>query len=165
MRNKLLMMLILGSLCAGTGGAEENAKADSFRSFQRITKHICLRCHRGAEPKGGLDLSSREGVLRGGDSGPAIELGDPEASLLLRRVIEGSMPPIGDGEPLAATDIDELRRWIQFGAPWATERPTVDSPPSAVKEHVCVTCQAIRGQPCANYRLGAIRRRLRTRSN
>ena len=78
----------------------------------------CYACH-SAEAKalrGGLLLDSREGLLRGGDSGPAVVVGKPDDSLLLQALrFEGfEMPPEGK---LPATTIDDFARWIAIGLP------------------------------------------------
>jgi len=47
----------------------------------------CFECHRGPkEPKGGLVLTGRNAILRGGESGPAIVPGKPEESLLVEAI-------------------------------------------------------------------------------
>jgi len=73
----------------------------------------CLRCHNASEASGGLDLSRREKLLAGGDSGAVIEPGDPEASYLLDRVSDGSMPPEGKASPLEEAEIAGLKTWIK----------------------------------------------------
>ena len=55
----------------------------------------CLECHNATDRKGGLDLTRREQALNGGDSGEVLKLGDPEMSLLVKRVEAGEMPPKG----------------------------------------------------------------------
>ncbi|MFM2095359.1 MAG: hypothetical protein RIS70_2483 [Planctomycetota bacterium] len=78
----------------------------------------CHKCHAGNEPKGGLRLDSRESLLKGGDSGPAIVVAKPEESLLLRamRYQDGlEMPP--DGK-LSGMQIDAVSQWIRNGAVW-----------------------------------------------
>ena len=56
-------------------------------------------------------------MLRGGDRGPALVPGDPDASRLIRAVRheELKMPP---AEPLAPRQIAALARWVEIGAPW-----------------------------------------------
>ena len=44
----------------------------------------CVKCHGGEKTKGEFDLTTREGLLKGGEQGPAIVVGKPEESLLLR---------------------------------------------------------------------------------
>ena len=79
----------------------------------------CYSCH-GPLRQGELRLDSREALLEGGASGPAIVPGDPDASLLIRNVrheIEGQEMP-QDGDPLSAHQIEGLVEWIGMGAPW-----------------------------------------------
>lgn len=77
----------------------------------------CLRCH-GEKAEGGLSLASAEKLAAGGDSGPVVEPGKPEESLLLQAVggEKPSMPK--GGKPLSADEVAVLRRWIEQGAVW-----------------------------------------------
>lgn len=72
---------------------------------------------RGA--RGGLAVDSREALLAGGDSGPAIVPGKPQASLLIDAVKRTGleMPPEGKGEPLNEAEVALLERWVRDGAP------------------------------------------------
>ena len=82
-----------------------------------LAKH-CRKCHGGDRtPKGGLSLLHREDLLRGGESGPAVSLDDPAASLLLEAVRYESfeMPPDG---PLPQEAVAKLERWVRLGLPW-----------------------------------------------
>lgn len=93
-----------------------------------ILKANCFHCH-GEEEKveGNLDVRLVRLIARGGDSGPAIVVGQPDESPLLQRVIAGEMPP-GD-KKLTSQQIDTLRRWVATGAKTARtepERPPVD---------------------------------------
>ena len=83
-----------------------------------------MSCHGGDKKiKGGLRLTSREAILKGGDSGPAVDLDKPEQSLLLQAVNyrEPKMPPKGK---LPQAQIDILTRWVQMGIPWSAWRET-----------------------------------------
>lgn len=87
-----------------------------------VLKAHCLKCH-GEDPKklrGGLDLTRRAGVLAGGDTGPAVDLKQPDASLLLKAIHykdeDYQMPPAGK---LPAEPIAVLTRWVKDGLPWA----------------------------------------------
>jgi hypothetical protein len=77
----------------------------------------CYKCHsvQSAKVRGGLVLDSRESLLKGGDSGPTLVPGDPDASLLLKalRYEEHQMPP--DGQ-LPDKVIADFQRWIRQGA-------------------------------------------------
>jgi len=77
----------------------------------------CYRCHSGEKQKGNLHLDSRNGILAGGDSGPAIVPGKPEESVLIQAInYDGyEMPP---GGKLPAGKIAVLTKWVAMGAPW-----------------------------------------------
>lgn len=84
----------------------------------------CLGCHNASEAKGGLVLTTREGMLRGGESGTALVPGKPDESHLLDRVEKGEMPPEDKGKskalPKAETEL--LKSWIAAGANWPEKR-------------------------------------------
>src|SRR5690349_9824506 len=52
----------------------------------------CIRCHNSTVKQSGLDLSTRESLLRGGSRGPAIAPGDARASLLYKLVAHEEEP-------------------------------------------------------------------------
>jgi hypothetical protein len=78
----------------------------------------CYECHAGKESNGGLRLDSRESLLKGGESGPAMVPNKPELSLLIRAVRyttpELQMPPKG---ALSKHDIGLLEEWVLMGGP------------------------------------------------
>jgi hypothetical protein len=79
----------------------------------------CGSCHTGDAAQAGLRMDSREALLRGGASGPAVTLDQPSQSLLLQRVTGKKglrMPPTGP--PLTEDAVATLQRWIEQGAPW-----------------------------------------------
>ena len=86
-----------------------------------ILQANCLKCHGGeAKIKGGLRLTSREDILKGGDSGPAVVLEKSDTSRLLQaiRYQDGlEMPPKGK---LPDKDIAVLTRWVTAQIPWGT---------------------------------------------
>lgn len=86
-----------------------------------LVKH-CYECHsaKAKRVEAKLLLDSREGHLRGGDSGAAIVAGDAEKSPLIEAVRYESyeMPPKGK---LPERDINVLVRWVNMGAPWPKE--------------------------------------------
>ena len=91
---------------------------------QPILKARCLKCHGGGpKVKANFHVDSREGLLRGGDLGPAVSLEAPGKSRLLQaiRYEELEMPP--DGK-LPATEIETLTRWVNERIPWSAEVTT-----------------------------------------
>jgi hypothetical protein len=85
-----------------------------------ILQANCHKCHGGeSKVRGGLRLTSREAVLKGGDTGPAVSLEKPEESLLLQAIHykDGlEMPPTGKLPP---KEIETLTRWVKAGVPWS----------------------------------------------
>jgi hypothetical protein len=84
-----------------------------------ILVNSCFDCHTFDE-KGGLRLDSREGMLKGGDSGPAIVAGDAEASLLIKAVrhVQGVSKMPRSAPKLTDAEVSALAEWIAMGAPW-----------------------------------------------
>src|SRR2546423_12005011 len=85
-----------------------------------ILETHCLRCHGGDKIKGGLDLTTRDSLLRGGESGPAVSLGDPDSSLLLRSVRHQTDAPMPHKEKkLSEESIARLTESVKAGTPYA----------------------------------------------
>lgn len=102
---------------ASTVSAGEAARFYRDR-VRPILARRCFICHGGqAEVKGGLRLSNRADLLKGGDSGPVVDLKDPQQSLLLSAINYDAleMPPNGK---LPQSEIDVLRRWVEMGVPF-----------------------------------------------
>jgi Protein of unknown function (DUF1553)/Protein of unknown function (DUF1549)/Planctomycete cytochrome C len=79
----------------------------------------CLSCHGGKKTSSGLSLATREALLKGGDRGPAIAVGDPGGSLLIQAIRRDhddvKMPP---KKRLSEDTIADFARWIAEGAAW-----------------------------------------------
>jgi hypothetical protein len=92
---------------------------DDVRYFEQQVAPLitarCSSCHNASDRKGGLDITTREQLLVGGDSGSVLAPGALSDSLLWQRVVDGEMPPTG---PLAAEEQAVLRLWIERGAKW-----------------------------------------------
>jgi hypothetical protein len=82
----------------------------------------------------GLRVDSREGLMRGGETGPAIVPGAPEKSALVKAVQHADgFPRMPRGRAkLAAQDIDALEQWIRDGAVWPA---TVTAAPAPAVAH------------------------------
>ncbi|HYE72823.1 MAG TPA: c-type cytochrome domain-containing protein, partial [Blastocatellia bacterium] len=90
-----------------------DAKEEFFEARIRplLATH-CYDCHTDAA-KGGLRVDSREALLKGGNRGPAIVVGDPDASLLIKAVShtdEKLKMPKG-GTRLSDQEIANLSQW------------------------------------------------------
>lgn len=126
--NRALSLLIAVALLSGDvvrGAEPEAADAAESQAFfenevQPLLAAHCLKCHGGdGKAKGGLFLTSREGILQGGDSGPAVSLDAPAKSLLLEAINYSGyeMPPSGK---LPSEQIAVLTRWVERGLPWGS---------------------------------------------
>jgi len=94
----------------------------------------CFQCHGQSLQMAKLDLRTREGMLKGGEKGPAVVPGDAEASLLYKRV-SGQQQPIMPMPPVPALNAKELallKDWINQGAKWSsTSEPAAIPTPVA----------------------------------
>ena len=98
--------------------AEEPDEAFETR-VRPVLAETCFPCHGGKKTSGGLRVDSREALVKGGDSGPAVMPGDPDASPLVQAVRhihdDLKMPP---GKKLADNVVADLAAWIKQGANW-----------------------------------------------
>src|SRR5262245_58216420 len=88
------------------------------KSIRPVLAENCFNCHSDRKQKAGLRLDSRQAMVTGGETGPAIVPGHPEQSLLLKALHyndELKMPPKGQ---LRAEQIAALTTWIKQGAVW-----------------------------------------------
>ena len=97
-----------------------------FKSDVRVLlKQHCVKCHGGDKIRGDLDLSTRAGLLKGGEEGPSIILGKAEDSFLmtvLRHEEEPFMPAKAD--KLSPDALKKIADWINLGAPY--DQPLVE---------------------------------------
>jgi hypothetical protein len=130
-------LLVVASLLLGAPAAVcAGPDAEGIDFFEKKVRPVlvehCYRCHSGQSKsvKGGLRLDSRAGLLKGGDTGPALVPGKPERSLLLKALRysdeELRMPPKGK---LPAAVLADFEKWIARGAP----DPRTDASTSPVK--------------------------------
>jgi hypothetical protein len=108
------------------GAAPLTAAETAFfeNKIRPVLVQNCYKCHsaEATKIKGGLLLDTRDALLKGGDTGPAIVPGEPEKSLLIRAVRytdpDLQMPPRnGGGERLSETQIADLVSWVKMGVP------------------------------------------------
>ncbi len=152
----------LSLFACGISAAAEPAESVEFfeKRIRPVLSEQCYKCHSSTSEKlkGGLMLDSREALLKGGDTGPAITPGDPEKSLLIEAVrwknTDMQMPP---KKSLAPAQIADFEAWVKAGAPWPQEagakvakkeifdlqkrkqehwcwQPLLNAPPPAVKD-------------------------------
>jgi len=130
MNLKLLSASALGALLIANPATAADFKADVLP----VLESKCMGCHRAPyksstgrtkKPKGKLDLSTPEAIMKGGSEGEgtAIVAKDSAGSLAIKRVMldedhDDFMPPQGEGKPKPLTDAEltALKAWIDAGA-------------------------------------------------
>src|SRR5262245_44364146 len=83
------VVLLFGVLPAGA----DESKTNGFRDRIKPILQRCVGCHGGDEPAGMLDLTTRAGALKGGETGPALKPGSTKDSLLFGMTSSKKMPP------------------------------------------------------------------------
>jgi hypothetical protein len=103
--------------------ASAASPVDFVRDVQPILEQHCYECHGPSKARGSLRLHTRAGALKGGISGPIIQPGNSDASLIVRRLLgldgDDRMPL--DKDPLLAGQLTLIRRWIDQGAVWPAD--------------------------------------------
>src|SRR5262245_21425944 len=132
-RFKLLVLAAVGGIVVTFGAlphrfvlaveATQSAVAAKIEFFEARVRPLmatrCYDCHTDSA-RGGLRVDSREAMLKGGRRGPAIVIGKPEESLLIKAVAHTHetlrMPK--DAPKLKEQEINDLSQWIKDGAHW-----------------------------------------------
>src|SRR5437016_3062986 len=110
------------------GALAEEPKPEQIDFFEKRIRPVlverCFKCHSAAaeKVKGDLLLDSREGMLKGGESGkPAVVAGDADKSRLIEAIRYGNddvqMPPKKAGGKLSEGQIADFVAWVNLGAP------------------------------------------------
>ena len=98
------------------------ASADIYRDIVGPSlDRRCGFCHSEDVSKGGLSLTSYDGVMQGGRDGKAVVPGHPERSELYRRItlpVDHAQYMPKDGKPpLGKSEVAAIQWWIAQGAP------------------------------------------------
>lgn len=110
-------------MLAGAALADET-QIDYSRDVRPILSDACFRCHGPDEMtrEADLRLDEPKGLFAARDGSPAVVPGDPDASLVLQRVLSTDpdlmMPPPSSNKTLSPQQKDILVRWVQQGAKW-----------------------------------------------
>lgn len=121
---------------------QKTSSVSYYRSVRPILQRRCSGCHFAGKREGGLSVVSVSDLLKGGEGGPAYIAGKPEESNLISYV-SGEKPEMPlNAEPLKATEVEILSRWIAEGAsddtpaslgnPISAENPPVYKTPPVV---------------------------------
>ncbi|HEU5117072.1 MAG TPA: DUF1549 domain-containing protein, partial [Isosphaeraceae bacterium] len=124
-------------IATASGVSASGSEADDLAFFEKKVRPVlverCYRCHSAeaeakGKLKGGLRVDSKDAIRQGGDTGPSIEPGNAEESLLIQALRYDDvirMPPEGK---LDEDVIADLSKWVERGAPDPREE-TASAPP------------------------------------
>lgn len=125
MRIIVQRFFLVAAMMAGTARGSDSLEPSAVEFFEAKIRPVlaesCYSCHsqKAEKLKGGLYLDTRDGVLKGGDNGPAIVPGDSEKSLLIKAIRYSSeelqMPP--KNKKLPAEVVAHFEEWVRMGAP------------------------------------------------
>jgi cytochrome c553 len=125
---RLRLLALVGILIAVAAVSVRSEPAQPDKKVAFFEKKVrpilvshCYTCHSAdTKPAGDLRVDDRNGLLAGGKSGPAIVPGQPDKSLLLKRVSQKEAKrrmPL-EGEHLSGEQVAILTKWVRDGAAW-----------------------------------------------
>ncbi|MCI0628491.1 MAG: DUF1553 domain-containing protein [Acidobacteria bacterium] len=109
-------MLVFLFLFFNSLDAQAQEPSDLETSARAVIQKRCLPCHNEQLKTADLIFATREAAVKGGKSGPALVPNRPDESLMMRKILDGKMPP---GDPLPSQEREIVRKWVEAGAPWA----------------------------------------------
>ena len=120
----LVLLLVLSAVASRAALPPDEVEFFEAK-IRPILVESCYPCHSAAEgkTKGSLALDTRDALLKGGATGPALIAGDPDKSLLIQAVRytdeDLQVLPLQDGQggKLPPEKIAALEEWIRRGAP------------------------------------------------
>jgi WD40 repeat protein len=116
-RCSLFLAFVLSAGAVVFTRAAEPSVAPTSRAMELLRAN-CLACHNAEKHKGGLQLTTRDAALKGGDNGPVIVAGQPEASPLVRSLAADAEPHMPPKKQLTDEQVALLQDWVKAGAAW-----------------------------------------------
>lgn len=98
--------------------AKGTEKVSFTRDIAPFMANLCVRCHSGPQPRGGLSLETFYDMMRGGESGIVVLPGEPKEKSRLFRLtggLENPRMPNGDEIRLTRKNYDDLVTWFDEG--------------------------------------------------
>ena len=139
----LLVWLNAPSVALAADTPAAHPKSEDFDFFEKKIRPVlvdqCYKCHsaQSEKLKGALRVDTREGLLKGGKTGPAAVPGDLEKSLLIRAIRytddEMLMPP---KSRLPVDVVKDFEAWVKMGLPDPRNQTTPVLPPEPAYNYV-----------------------------
>jgi mono/diheme cytochrome c family protein len=105
------------ALTGVTARAADSSKISFGKDIRPILEQHCSQCHEPDNKHAGFVVTDYREFKRGGDSGRAIEPGEPDNSLLMDKILGKSQPRMPYKlPPLSDKEISLVRKWIEQGA-------------------------------------------------
>jgi hypothetical protein len=145
----LVALLVSAAIPAVSAGPAPEQLEFFEKRVRPTLVRSCYPCHSAAvaSPMGGLRLDTKEALLQGGKTGPAIQPGNPDASLLVQVLTHAhkiKMPPSGK---LPEDQIADLKSWVQMGAPDPRTASAASGKPSSAAKTKHWAFQPVQDQP------------------
>lgn len=125
LRTQTVLSIFAVLLAGSPSNQAEEPTTEQLQFFEQKVRPLlvtqCYECHSSQSEKlnGGLQLDHRNGLLSGGDNGPAVVPGKPAESLLIKAIHYDEsgmeMPPSGKLKP---HEVELLEKWVAMGAPF-----------------------------------------------
>ena len=117
-----LLSVVLSLFMASNSFLFADEREKLFETTVRpVLVEVCLRCHGNTKASGLLRVDSREALLKGGESGPAIVPGKPDEGLLIKAIQRqadvSAMPPEKE-KALRPDQVAAFVSWVKAGAVW-----------------------------------------------
>jgi formylglycine-generating enzyme required for sulfatase activity len=145
-------LALLALLASQAGAATAKIEKPDFNThIKPILEAACVHCHNAKEHKGELNLTTKDGAVKGGDNGTALVAGAPAKSPLYSTTVLGAdeddvMPPKKEGI-LDKAQSELLKLWIEQGANWPANVTLEQKPRINFEKHIqpileenCVSC-------------------------
>ncbi len=135
MRSILIALVAWLALAPRAGAADDPGIAFFETKVRPVLVKECYSCHSAAEKKakGGLELDTATGLLKGGEGGASVIPGKPDASPLIKALqhtdAHPKMPPKGK---LSAAVVADLTKWVQSGAAMPKDTGAAVRPKSTI---------------------------------
>ena len=139
--------LLLTACALGFSADEVTFSPTDVLFYEQRVKPIldenCLKCHGGEKTKADFRITSRGAIVRGGETGSAIDVENNKNSLLLKMINyaddDHQMPP---KQKMTAEQITVITEWVKKGLPWT---------PGVIDEHAQVEKKPLINEETRNY--------------
>ena len=136
------MLLAAGFLSAQSQPSSPNLYRDEIKPL--LAKN-CLACHNSRLKQAGLDLSTREALLRGSEHGPVVISGNPNDSQLYKVVAHITEPAMPfKGKKLPDDDVAKISAWIKAGVPFGEGADPDSIRRAEAEKHWAFKCRCVR---------------------